>query len=406
MSRRAGAVAYISFVVTFALAPAACKAAESDLLADYPGSNIRLLSMRCDEIHLQPDLRDTEGWWFYWNFRVVGTQGRTLRFTFDGPNPIGRNGPAVSVDEGRTWRWLVAAAVDERETDASFVYSFDESADVKFAFCVPYQVEDLARFCREQGGSPLRVDCLCQTEEGREAALLRCGESAKRLVLLTARHHACETMASFALEGCLQAALGNDQLGHWLQSHAEIVAVPLMDIDGVEAGDQGKNRRPHDHWLDYSGDSRYAEVAALRQWVAEHADGRSIVAIDFHCPYVREASEDPGSSERVFFMNSMDAGVAAETSLLQSLLEARQRGPLRYRRIHDLGFGVRWNTGEIAERSFLGWASRLPHVKAAAVLEIPYANVGKVTVTPDVARALGRDLAVAIRAYLEQDLDD
>jgi hypothetical protein len=152
--------------------------------------------------------------------------------------------------------------------------------------------------------------------------------------------------------------------------------------------------------LDYEGASRYPAIATLREFAPRWSQQRPLLAIDFHCPSLREASDAPGSSERIFFMNSMDAAVAGEAERFQVMLERAQRGPLRYQRRHNLAFGTRWNTAEIAAPSFLGWASRLPGVRAATVLEVPYANVDSVAVTPESARLLGRDLAMAMKLYL------
>ena len=41
--------------------------------------------------------------------------------------------------------------------------------------------------------------------------------------------------------------------------------VPFVDKDGVEEGDQGKNRAPRDHNRDYAGASMYPETGALRE---------------------------------------------------------------------------------------------------------------------------------------------
>lgn len=53
----------------------------------------------------------------------------------------------------------------------------------------------------------------------------------------------------------------------WLREQVEFFVVPFMDKDGVEAGDQGKNRRPYDHNRDYQGESLYASVRAMRELV-------------------------------------------------------------------------------------------------------------------------------------------
>ena len=47
-------------------------------------------------------------------------------------------------------------------------------------------------------------------------------------------------------------------------------------------------------------------------------------------------------------------------------------------------------------------AGTIAMLAAPASLETPYAAVGEATVTPDTARALGRDVAAAIRRYLTE----
>ena len=93
--------------------------------AQYPGGNIIVDRIEGDQVYLRQDLRDTKGWWFYWNFRVRGAASRTLRFTFDGQSPIGVRGPAVSTDGGCEWTWLGADGAQ----GASFTYRFDPGTD-------------------------------------------------------------------------------------------------------------------------------------------------------------------------------------------------------------------------------------------------------------------------------------
>ena len=73
---------------------------------DFPGGNAVLDTIDGDTVCLHPDLRDTEGNWFYWAFRVRGAAARTLTFQFTAQDPMGVRGPAVSLDEGVSWRWL------------------------------------------------------------------------------------------------------------------------------------------------------------------------------------------------------------------------------------------------------------------------------------------------------------
>lgn len=365
--------------------------------ADFPAGNIVVEKIDGDLIRLHQDERDTPRFWFHWHFRVRGAAGRTLTFEFTKENVFGSRGPAVSSDDGRTWTWLGLSATN----GDTFRYAFPRDAgDVRFAFAVPYTEADLHAFLkRHKESGALRRDELATTPRGRVVELLRAGRldgQAKHRILLTCRHHACESVADFVLEGVLHAALAESQIGRWFREQVEIVAVPFMDKDGVEAGDQGKMRRPHDHWLDYEGESIYASTRALRKLVEKEPRRAIDVALDIHCPYIRD--------EKVYFALGSDARIAGESTRFCRLFEQSCEGPLAYRTRDDSPFGTGWNTSPTyaGRRSFWQWAQSLPGVRVAATLEVPYASVGETDVTPDNARALGRDLAKALKTFLER----
>jgi hypothetical protein len=81
-----------------------------------------------------------------------------------------------------------------------------------------------------------------------------------------------------------------------------------------------------------------------------------------------------------------------------------QAGPLTYAASDNLAYGQSWNTSTNSRngKSFGSWAAELPGTGIGTSVEIPYANVREQTVTPEAARAFGRDLAVAIVAYLKE----
>src|SRR5690606_15909380 len=60
-----------------------------------------------------------------------------------------------------------------------------------------------------------------------------------------------------------------------------LYAIPFVDKDGVEAGDQGKNRAPHDHNRDYGEDSIYRSIQAIKLLGAEK---KINALLDLHCP--------------------------------------------------------------------------------------------------------------------------
>jgi FAD dependent oxidoreductase len=368
--------------------------------ADFPGGNIKVERIEGDTVHVRQELRDTKGWWFYWGFRVREAAGRTLTFQFEGRSPIGVRGPAVSSDDGATWSWLGTEAVD----DNAFSYTFADGAkDVRFCFAIPYQASELKRFLDAHSGNPhLVVEPHCSTRHGREVERIRAGcldGEPEHRVLFTARHHACESIADYVLEGILEAVLADTDDGRWFRANVEVLAVPFMDKDGVEDGDQGKNRQPHDHNRDYGDDSIYAAPRALRDFVSEWSQGRLKVALDLHCPYIRGGDDGVGSNERVFFVCGPDDAGTARLQEFAVILERVQTGPLHYAARHNMPWGTGWNKGISGMSAH--WMASLSGVLIANTIEIPYANVGETDVTVENARLLGHDLARAIRVYLE-----
>ncbi len=365
---------------------------------NFPGGNIVVDAVEEDTVSVHQDLRDTQGDWFYWYFRVRGAAGRTLTFQFTKGNVLGVRGPAVSADLARTWRWLGKSAV----TDTSFRYTFPEDAEeVRFCFTMPYVESNLREYLSRHAGNPhLRTDVLCRTRKGRDVELLRLGRldgECQHRVLITCRHHACETMASYALEGIVEAVLAETDEAGWLRENVEFLILPFMDKDGVEDGDQGKNRKPHDHNRDYAGESIYPSVRALKQLVPKWSGGRLRVALDLHCPWIRGQH-----NEDTYFVGTPDPQNWERVKRLSEILENVRTGPLPFESKNDLPFGKAWNTDTGPPRSFCQWASQLPGIAAASSLEIPYANASGEPVTAETARAFGHDLALALRRFLSE----
>ncbi len=369
----------------------------------FPGGNILCDSVSADEVSLRQDQRDTIAYpWFYWYFRVRGASGRPLKFLFK-DSVVGVRGPGVSLEGGRAWRWLGAESADER----SFLYTFPEDAGgVRFAFGMPYTQADLDTFLAHRQSHPnLKAVTLCQSRKGRPVESLTFGRldgKAEHRVMLTARHHCCEMMASYALEGVIDAVMADDAVGEWLRDRVEFMAVPFVDKDGVEDGDQGKGRHPHDHNRDYAAPCLYPEVAAIRDLGFRWSGDRLRFALDLHCPGQRGEWH-----ELIHFVGTPNADEWARTEQFCEALANSVRGALPYRKENNLPFGVDWNTPEEYEdasgepRSAGRWLGNLPGVWFGACIEIPYANAQGAEVNTETARAFGRDLAAAIRLYLD-----
>ena len=382
-------------------APAPPAAGGPAIDCDFPGGNIVVERIEGDQVYLHQDQRDTPGFWFYWYFRVCGAAGRTLTFHFTKGNVLGARGPAVSLDGGVSWNWLGMKSVE----GASFAYPFPGDADeVRFCLAAAYQDANLQAFLRRYKDHPhLKVETHATTRKGRKVPRLRLGKLdgvPDARVLLTCRHHSCEMMASYALEGIVEAVLAETDDGQWFRRNVEVLAVPMMDTDGVEDGDQGKNRRPHDHNRDYLGQSIYPTVAALREFAPRWSDGRLRVALDLHCPWIRGGGDGPSSNQRVFLVGNPDPDVWQRQQQFGKVLQEVQTGPLVYHTKHNIPWGQAWNTGK-EPRSCSRWTALLPGVLVGTTIEVPYADAGGQPVTPTSARRLGHDVARAIRQYLQ-----
>jgi hypothetical protein len=363
--------------------------------SDFPGGNIVVDHIDGSEVRLHQDLRDTLGWWFYWYFAVHGDVAQTLTFDFTNKAVIGVRGPAVSTDDGKSWTWL--GATTDRES--SFTYAIPSDVrEARFCLAVPYVEDNLRTFLQRYAGHPhLRIDRLCRSRKGRSVELLRLGRldgKASQRVLLTARNHACEMMASYSLEGVMESILADDESAKWLNEHVEFMVIPFVDKDGVEDGDQGKNRRPHDHGRDYI-QGIYPEVRAIQALVPHWSGGRLRIALDLHCPELR--------ARNIYFVGISDQNVWARVVHFCQILEGVQKGPLLYSSRNNLPYGTTWNIDPgPGLLSCANWAATIPHIALASAIEIPYADVGGIAVTAETARSFGHDLARAIHQQLRE----
>ena len=191
------------------------------------------------------------------------------------------------------------------------------------------------------------------------------------------------------LEGIIEHAL-DPTTG--LLDAAEILAVPFIDKDGVEDGDQGKNRRPHDHNRDYTDSPLYASVRALMKELDAWADERLVIALDLHCPWIRG-----GRNDGIFLVEPPQSHLA-EFKRFTAILAQMPFGDLRYDGKDDIACGVEWNVGNdpTAGRYFR------EHTPARVVgsLEFSYGLASGRLVTADGARAFGRCLAEAMRKWI------
>ena len=359
----------------------------------YPGGNVRVLGV--DEtngvVRVAPDLRDTAYHWFHFDFTVRGAEGRKLRFEFphNGELYLASLGPAVRSGDG-AWRWLNADGRRHEPADA-FDYTFgpDERV-VRFAMSVPYVQQDWDRFVAPWRSRPdVRFETLCKSQGGtRDVELVRlpCRGKADWVFAFTARHHACETTGDAVMEGVLAAALADTAEARWAREHAECLFVPFMDKDGVEAGDQGKGRSPWDHNGDYLQE-RYATVRAFKRLLVRESEGKRIVFVDLHAPYVRSSPGQEWHDHVHCYGASRPEHQAHLREFCARLRRLTADGAIAYSGKYDVGPGhpvwksleAAWANGRMGADP---WVRTLPNAHLATCFEFGYSLCDGITTFP------------------------
>lgn len=403
MKRITAAIAFAS--MTFAVR------AEMAVDCDFPGGNIRTLGIdeAKNEIRIAPDMGDSKGWfWFY--FRVTGAEGRTVRFSFPKSGTfLGPLGPCVSDDDGKTWKFLDESGFPNTN---EFTYTFAKDAKaVRFAHGEPYTEMHWREFTARFRDDPrVKFGTLCKSRrDGRDVELVvvepASGVKPKISFFFTCRHHCAEASASPVLEGLLEAALANDDTGRWIRENSTVYFVPFMDKDGVERGEQGKNRNPWDYNRDYLKE-RYPEVRAFKKLMVEKSAGTQIYYIDCHSPWIRGNEHEwyyslgPLNPERPELDRRW-------RDYRRALAEATKNGPLAYEPKWDIpgevGYNVPENLGGTDYPSSTRWCVTLPNLYCGFCMEYGYGLCGGVF-SREKARTLGRQTFQAIMESMRLEM--
>jgi hypothetical protein len=234
---------------------------------------------------------------------------------------------------------------------------------------------------------------LTTSERGRPVERLTCTSAAGTSCLpVLARTHACESVANYVIEGIIDFWLtAVEPAANVLREQVDLQVFPFFDPDGVEAGDQGKLRAPHDHNRDFTAAPIYASTRAFVEQAPTWRGARRLF-LDVHCPWIRG-----GLNEQLQVVGAPQPW-EAEHARFFAALEQSQRGELRFSASNYMPHGTGWNqgTGHTSTR----YAHENLGFPCAPVLEIPYAVAGGQTINADNARAFGQDVARAAARYL------
>jgi murein tripeptide amidase MpaA len=378
---------------------AAYKTPELTIKTNFPGGNIVVDSIKGTTVYLRPELRDTDHEWFYWYFSITSNRSDSIRFVFTRKECMTIKGPAVSNDLGKSWKWLYAGTISNNE----FTAYIKAGKELRFSMGMPYTQSNFDAFLKPYRFSAnVRLDTLCVTPKGRATEKLVIhplnSGNIRRKILITARHHACEMMANYVMEGLIASVLSKDPAMKALRESTEFWFIPFMDKDGVEDGDQGKYRAPRDHNRDYDGTSLYCSTSALRTQVPAWSNNQAEVMMDFHCPTLRGTW-----NEVIYMVGSAKPEIEEQQRKFLNHIVANNRGTLKYDTVKGLlAYGTAWNKASNTTQGMSSsqWTQTIPGIKLASSIEFPYAVHNNEIMTPEKLRLLGRDIAFAIQSYL------
>ncbi|HEY8444269.1 MAG TPA: hypothetical protein VIL24_05690 [Clostridia bacterium] len=346
----------------------------------FPGGNIIVDKVEGNNVYLRQDLRDTKPWWHYWNFKITISRPQKLFFHFQ-DDVIGYFGPAIN--EGDGWHYNKNSFISHK----SFVYDFVYAGVYQFAFSLPYQVEDFERFFNTIAPYAQKHFAV-KTKRGRDQFYISAGNTqSDKAILFTCRHHACESVAEFVLEGLLEHLL---TAPNPIKQDCAIYCVPFVDLDGVEDGDQGKDRAPHDHNRDYIDEPIYPTVRFIQDFVRSK---NLFYGIDLHCPAKYHGIHDYMS------LVQNEAPYDAAQELFSQYLEnqvKKDKCSIQYSQKDNIVHGIGWNIG--APRTFSRFCCE-SGARLAFSFEIPFFGRREQPYMPQELREFGKSFAKALIGF-------
>lgn len=343
---------------------------------NFTGGNIIVKEQIGDTVILENELRDTIENWFYWAFCVEGAQNRTVTFRFQ-KERLGYYGPAVSYDL-KHWHWLNSVDGD------SFTYHFKGNEErVYFAHDMLYHPD---RFLEFAGTKGIQTEELCKGYKGSSIPCVEFGNG-EVSIILTARHHACESTGNYVLEGVLEELIQEPI------ANTKVFCVPFVDYEGVIRGDQGKSRAPHDHNRDYDtlNPSIYPECNAIK----EYADKNGCVfGFDFHSPWHFSEEHDT-----VFIVQSSIEKLERLNRFGEILEKSISETSLKYEHKNDYPLHAGWNQ---PGTQFSSYMNKKKENQIAFSLETTYFGTPENKVETEKLLELGRCFARALKRYMEE----
>lgn len=362
-------------------------------------------------VRFMPDGEPTRGWTCWWYLRVDGV-ARDERLTLElhgSDRPSRNNGvdtgkplaPAWAMPtnatfstDGATWRQTTPGRRDGPRITYEVIGT---GGPLWIAWGPPFtprHTDELLAAAERKLPGAARGFEVARTLQGRPVRALRVTEGRAKHrpgIWFTARQHAWESGASWVARGLTEWLLSDDPDARWLRDRAEVVIVPIMDVDNAATGNGGKEAAPRDHNRDWDDAPVYPEVAAVQRALRTLAkENRLSLYLDLHNPA-------PADVRPFFFVGPAEAMTKRGPENLAAFLAAaklRIAGPLVLNKERATGPGYHPLWKNISNN----WVTLNgnPHT-VAACLETSWNTPHS---TPEGYGTVGRQLGLAVVDYL------
>lgn len=244
-------------------------------------------------IRIEPTDHPGKGWRCWWYVKIEGFQSDSKLTVNVGNAPWATPDRAhFRFDDEKTWQHSATGIREGKQIS----YTIPTISRQKILYVawgppfVPSDAEKLVNAVSQQHENATAFE-LCKTREGRStpALLISAPKSpdmkARDVIWIQARQHAWESGSSWVAKGAIDWLVSDDSKATKLRKRAEIIVVPIMDIDNVARGAGGKSQKPQDHNRDWSDKPHWNSVRAAQAQILEaDQDGKLALFIDLHNP--------------------------------------------------------------------------------------------------------------------------
>jgi len=276
--------------------------------SDFPGGSAQVLNIdqANNTVRITPAGDPKRGWPCWWYCRLDGVDtnkpvilevvANQARVQTDDAGKT-RNLPAnwslpaqaVFSTDGTIWEHTDKG---ERQGNQSRYHIHTASTRLWLAWGPPFTLQDADQLIQEAchlcPGAKSFV--LAHTREGRPVPGIRLAQPsapdrARFSVWIQARQHAWESGSSWVARGFVEWLVSTDPAAESLRRKADIVVIPIVDVDNVELGQGGKDQMPHDQDRDWGSTPCFPEVRAGMEKLSTLARAdRLDLFLDLHNP--------------------------------------------------------------------------------------------------------------------------